>query len=69
MAESKKYTVKLVQEGEDLILPFSEEMLELVGWKIGDKLVWEENDDGTWTISKVDGEPDDPLEGMESTGC
>ena len=64
----KKYTVKLIQEGEDLILPFNEEMLEELGWQIGDKLVWEDNGDGSYTISKEE-DDDDPLEGIEEVGC
>jgi bifunctional DNA-binding transcriptional regulator/antitoxin component of YhaV-PrlF toxin-antitoxin module len=27
-------------------------MLEELGWKIGDQLVWKDNGDGTYTISK-----------------
>ena len=53
MAESKIYTVQLEEdENGDLMLPFSDEMLEELGWKIGDQLVWKDNGDGTYTISK-----------------
>lgn len=32
------WTVKLEQDGEDLILPLSDEILETVGWKTGDEI-------------------------------
>lgn len=38
----------------DLFLQFPPELLELQGWKEGDTLSWEENKDGSWTISKSD---------------
>lgn len=41
-------------ETGDLILPFTDEMLNEVGWKIGDVLEWIDNEDGTWTIRKKD---------------
>jgi bifunctional DNA-binding transcriptional regulator/antitoxin component of YhaV-PrlF toxin-antitoxin module len=62
----KSYTVKLEQDGKDLILPLDEEMLKELGWDIGDKLIWTDNGDGTFTISRDD---DDPLEGIEEAGC
>jgi hypothetical protein len=63
----KSYTVKLEQDGEDLILPLNEEMLSELGWGIGDTLVWHDNGDGTFSITKEDN--DDPLEGIEEAGC
>ena len=53
MAESKIYTVQLEEdENGDLMLPFTDEILEELGWKVGDQLVWKDNGDGTYTISK-----------------
>jgi bifunctional DNA-binding transcriptional regulator/antitoxin component of YhaV-PrlF toxin-antitoxin module len=37
-----------------LLLPFSDELLEQVGWKIGDTIEWIDNKDGTWTMRKKD---------------
>jgi hypothetical protein len=50
----KSYTVILEEDPEtgDLILPFPEDMLEEVGWKEGDTLDWEDNKDGTFSITK-----------------
>lgn len=53
MAESKVYTVQLEEdENGDLVLPFSDEMLKELGWEIGDQLIWKDNGDGTFTLSK-----------------
>jgi hypothetical protein len=49
-----KYTVTLEEDGEtgDLLLPFPEELLSEAGWKEGDSLSWEDNQDGTFSITK-----------------
>ena len=45
--------VKLDQdENGDLLLPLSEELLKSVGWKLGDIIIWNENKDGTFTLTK-----------------
>ena len=45
--------VRLEQdENGDLILPLGDELCESVGWKIGDTIVWKDNEDGSWTMSK-----------------
>ena len=47
------YTATVIEdENGDLILPFPEELLEELGWKIGDKLLWKDNENGTFTIQK-----------------
>jgi bifunctional DNA-binding transcriptional regulator/antitoxin component of YhaV-PrlF toxin-antitoxin module len=45
--------VNLEQDGDDLILPFPEEMLDELGWKGGDVLEWIENEDNSLTLRKV----------------
>lgn len=49
----KRYVVE-VQEGEsgETILPLPEEMLKEAGWKEGDTIVWKDNKDGTWSMTK-----------------
>lgn len=37
---------------KDGVLTFPEDLLALNGWKEGDVLVWKDNGDGSWTISK-----------------
>jgi len=51
---STTWTVTLEQDGEDYILPIPQDLLDLQGWKEGDYLVWEDNNDGTWTLRKID---------------
>jgi hypothetical protein len=50
----KKYTVTLEEDPAtgDVILPFPEEMLTEVGWEEGDVLMWEDNKNGTFSITK-----------------
>jgi hypothetical protein len=54
MLAPKRWLVELDEDPEtgDLILPFPEEMLAQVGWKEGDTLSWNDNGNGSWSISK-----------------
>jgi hypothetical protein len=36
----------------DLILPFPPDMLTQVGWNFGDVIKWNNNQDGSWTLTK-----------------
>ena len=47
-----RWTVTVDQDGDDLILPLPVDMLEAVGWGIGDTLKWEQGKDGTWILRK-----------------
>jgi hypothetical protein len=47
------YTLPIEQDGDDLILSFPDALMESVGWEVGDQVVWTENGDGSWTLSKV----------------
>ena len=51
-----KWTIIVEEDKEtgELLLPFSDELLEQVGWKIGDTIEWIDNKDGTWTMRKKD---------------
>jgi hypothetical protein len=51
MAESR-WIVELEADGEDLILPFTDEMIEQTGWQVGDTLVWDKKDNSSWTLRK-----------------
>lgn len=57
---TKTWTVTLEEDPEsgDLILPFTNEMLEGVGWKEGDVLEWIDNKDGTWALVKQEDKTD-----------
>lgn len=48
----KSWAVTVQQDGEDLILPLPQEMLDEVGWHTGDTLEWHDKGDGTWEIRK-----------------
>jgi hypothetical protein len=50
-----KYTLE-VQENEDgeFFIELNDEILEGTGWKIGDDLIWTDNKDGSWTLTKSD---------------
>ena len=57
---NNKYTIVLEEDPEtgDLMLPFTDEILADVGWQIGDTLKLIENGDGSWTIRKVNEDPE-----------
>ncbi len=46
-------TVEQDENGE-LVLPFTQEMMDVVGWKIGDTVKWEQTNDGEWTLTKIE---------------
>lgn len=52
----KNWSVILEEDPEtkDLILPFPPEMLLELDWNEGDVLVWNDNKDGTYTLTKKD---------------
>jgi len=53
MSKSWIVTLEEADDGSgDLVLPFTEEILESAGWKEGDVLEWIDNKDGTWTLRK-----------------
>ena len=45
-------TVKLIQDGDDLVLPLDDELLKALNATIGDTLQWIDNNNGTFTIVK-----------------
>lgn len=48
----KKYIVKVIEDGEDVILPLPPEVLIELDWKEHDVLIWADNKDGSWTLTK-----------------
>jgi len=48
----KKYTVELIEEGDDLVLPLPEEIMTELGWNMDDILIWTDNKNGTWSLTK-----------------
>jgi len=45
----KKWTLHIDESG---ILTFPPEVLEETGWKEGDTLIWTDNKDGSWSLTK-----------------
>lgn len=59
---TEKWTIKLEEDPEtgELVLPLTPDMLKQVGWDIGDELIWEDLQNGSWALKKVDdGTPED----------
>ena len=53
-AKLKSFTVEVKEAPNgDAILPLPQEMLDEMGWKEGDVLDWKDNEDGSFTLSKV----------------
>jgi len=44
----------IIKEDEhgEFYLELPAELLEYAGWAIGDTIVWKDNKDGTWTLTK-----------------
>ena len=55
-SDENKWVLEVQEDPEtgDCILEFPPELLETAGWKEGDTLVWEEMDNGAWSLSKKD---------------
>ena len=45
-------TIEEDPKTKELILPFTDEILEAVGWKEGDVIVWKKKDDKSWSLRK-----------------
>jgi len=52
-----KWTVTVEQNPDnpdEVILPLPQDLLDLQGWQEGDTLEWVDNQDGSWSLQKVD---------------
>ena len=58
-----KWTVELIEDGEDLILPMPQEVLDHLDVQEGDVLKWLDNGDGSVTLTKVQYDSDSGVEG------
>jgi antitoxin component of MazEF toxin-antitoxin module len=50
---STSYTVTLEQDGDDLLLPIPEELLQQLQWNTGDMLDWDLQLDNTIILRKI----------------
>jgi hypothetical protein len=60
---SDVWTVNIKQDGEDLILPLPQGMLEELDWQVGDVLQWIDNGNGTFSLRKQQYDSDSGVEG------
>lgn len=44
--------IEKVPETGEHFLTFSADLIEKLGWAVGDTLIWSDNFDGIWTLSK-----------------
>ncbi len=53
---SKTYTTEVYEFGpdNDLIIKLPEELLEELKWFDGDKIIWKDNNDGSFSLRKDD---------------
>ena len=51
-----KWTLTLEEDPQtgDLMMPFPPELLNQVGWDLGDTLIWEDLHNGSWGLRKKD---------------
>ncbi len=49
-----RYVLNVKEDAEtgDLYLDLPDDLIEELGWEIGDNLTWKQKDDETWTLSK-----------------
>lgn len=54
LADQNKWVLEVQEDPEtgDCILQFPPELLATAGWQEGDTLIWEEMDNGAWSLSK-----------------
>ena len=54
MTENKHWVVTVEEDPEtkELVIPFTPDMLAQVGWDFGDTILWEDNQNGSFTLSK-----------------
>lgn len=64
IVEKDKWTVELIEDGEDLILPLPQEVLDQLDAQEGDVLQFLDNGDGSWTLIKMKYDSDSGVEGQ-----
>jgi hypothetical protein len=48
----QSWNIEVQQDGEEYFIQLTDEMLESVGWKVGDTLLWERVPGNAWTLRK-----------------
>ena len=54
MTEDNRWIVTVEEDPEtkELVIPFSPDMLAQVGWDFGDIILWKDNQNGSFTLTK-----------------
>ena len=54
MTETNRWIVTVEEDPEtkELVIPFSPDMLAQVGWDFGDIILWKDNQNGSFTLTK-----------------
>ena len=55
--------VTLIQDGEDVILPLPQDIVDELGLEEGDYLAWDIQDDGSVVLRKINYDSDSGVEG------
>lgn len=50
---TKTFITTVIEDGDDLVLPFPDSLMETMGWKEGDTLEWTAHEDYA-TIRKIE---------------
>jgi hypothetical protein len=51
-ANRQSWILEVQEDGEDYFIQLTDEIIETMGWKIGDTLLWERAPGNAWTIRK-----------------
>lgn len=54
MENLKTLTVDKDPQSGDLYLQLTDELMDQMGWTVGDNLTWIDNEDGSWSLKKSD---------------
>ena len=58
---TQTWTVQLEEDGDDIVLPLPQEVLDHLDAKEGDVLKWIDNGDGSWSLIKSQYDSDSGL--------
>jgi bifunctional DNA-binding transcriptional regulator/antitoxin component of YhaV-PrlF toxin-antitoxin module len=66
--DTLKNEQRVLQVDDDGVLKLPDDLIEELGWKLGDTLEWIDNEDGTWTLRNVSDDLESVGEGIGGEG-